>query len=423
LLTNLATAVVTSCTIQASERAPSQTAAEMAPPEPPRRVRGRRAARPKFTGFEDDFSVPLSSAPESMVVDQPAESQSLFVSQNTEIGVGREPSQPPETQTRSSRKRPASPIIEEEEDIMEEMAPAAAALKRRRLARGEPTPPPPPPPLKEKPAVVKPLSKKAKKEIDVLEMARQQREQAEELARAEQEALQEQLEDMDIKEMRNLAKIEEIEVKRTNPAPRAAARADENERWDDKWNGRKNFKKFRRRGVEAGPVREKILIKLEEVKKKDFGIGDDYWDAGDSQRRRRKDKGKGKETQDISQRESQARPKSRAAERAAQILASEAEEEFGQASKGNDGSSDSDLAIVERPQKPVVATTSRSQRSQKLADKTSKSQNLPAGNNKRTAEKVLTKPAPVKKARQMNLTKLVSGDSDDDELKFRFKKR
>jgi nijmegen breakage syndrome protein 1 len=359
-----------------------------------------------------------------MVVDQPAESQSLFVSQNSEMEVEREPSQPAETQTTISRKRLASPIIEEEEDIMEEMAPAAAALKRRRLARGEPTPLPPPPRVKEKPAAIQPPAKKVKREIDVLEIARQQRERAEELARAEREALQEQLEGMDIQEMRNLAKIEEIEVKRTNPLPRAAARADESERWDDKWNGRKNFKKFRRRGGEAGPVREKILVALEEVKKKDFGIGDDYWDDGDSQRRRKKYKGKGKETQDISQMEPQARPKSLAAERAAQILASEAEEEFGEASRVNDAPSDSDLEIVERLQKPVVATTSRSQRSQKLADKTSETQNLPAGSNKRAAEKVLAKTAPVKKARQTKLMKPLSDDSDDDDgLKFRFRKQ
>ena len=170
-------------------------------------------------------------------------------------------------------------------------------------------------------------------------------------------------------------------------------------------------------------MREKIIIELEEVKKKDFGIGDEYWEAGDSQRRRKKDKGKGKETQDISQMESQARPKKSAAERAARILASEAEEEFGDIGRED---SDSDLEIVERPQRQMVITASRSQtqKFQKLADKTNETQNLPAGSsNKRAAEKVLTKPAPVKRARQTKLTKPVSDESDDDGLKFRFTKR
>jgi nijmegen breakage syndrome protein 1 len=448
LLMNLATNL-TSQTIQTSQLAPTtQTAEDMAPPEPPRRGRARRGARAKFTGFEDDFSVPVSSAPESMAVDEPTvESQSLFVSQNTEVDVDQETSQPPETQTRSSRKRPASPIIEEEEDIMEIMAPTTAALKRRRLERGEPTPPPPAPIVEEKPAPAKP-AKKAKKEIDILEIARQRRE-GEKRAKAEREKIQEQLESMDIHERPEI-EIAEMEVKRSVPPSRPAARADESERWDDKWNGRKNFKKFRRRGGATGPVQEKIIVPLEEVKKKDFGIGDDYWDDGDSQRRRKKDKGKGRETQDVSQREldiqgrSSNKSQSRAAEKASRILASEAEDELGAGSvwaKGEQLSSDSDLEIVAPPPLPkkTVATSSRSQRTQTqtLIDKTNETQNLdlPSSNKsasaagkgvKRVAEKVLTKPAPVKKARPTKLTKAVkdSDESDDDDgLKFRFKKR
>jgi nibrin len=455
----LATAV-TSHTDQNSVPAPAtQNAQEMAPPEPPRRGRGRRGARPKFTGFEDDFSVPLSSAPESMAVDELAvESQSLFVSQNTEADMDRETSQRPETQTRSSRKRPASPIIEEEEeDFMETMAPAAAALKRRRLARGDPTPPPPAPTVKEKPVPIKP-EKKAKKEIDILEVARQKREEVEQKAKAERERMQQQLEDMDIDEPPEV-EIVEMEVKRSAP-PRSAARADESERWDDKWNGRKNFKRFRRRGAAAGPVPERIIVPLEEVKKKDFGIGDDYWDDGDSQRRRKKDKGKGRETQEVSLRdmEIQGRSTSRAADKASRILASEAEDELGfEVNRGSgvkELSSDSDLEILAPPppQLRKAASSSRSQRSQtqtqtqtqtRLADKTNETQNLGLSSrsggysagasmtgkgSKRVAEKLLEKPSPVKKARQtkMATSKVIQGSDESDEddgLKFRFRKR
>ena len=436
---------VPSQTMRSSQPAPApQTVEEMAPPEPPVRGRSRRGPRPKFTGFEDDFSFPVSSVAESMAVDEPAvESQSLFVSQNTEVEMDREPSQPLETQSRISRKRPASPIIEEEEeDLMETMAPTTAALKRRRLARGELTPPPPAPVIKEKPAPAKP-AKKAKKEIDVLEIARQRREK-EEKAKAEREKMQEQLQSMDIDEPPEI-QIVEMEVKRSVPPPRTTARADESERWDEQWNGRKNFKRFRRRGGVPGPLQEKIIVPLEQVKKKDFGIGDDYWDDGDTQRRNKRDKGKGRDTQEVSQRSmgiqgrSSNKSQSRAAEKAARILASEAEDELGAGDvwKGEQLSSDSDLEIVAPPPpKRVAASTSRSQRSQAqtLVDKTNETQNLDlpgksgslAGKgSKRPAEKVLTKPAPVKKARQMTLTKLVedSDDSDDDGLKFRFKKR
>jgi nijmegen breakage syndrome protein 1 len=73
-----------------------------------------------------------------------------------------------------------------------------------------------------------------------------------------------------------------------------------------------------------------------------------------------------------------------------------------------------------------------------LVDKTNETQNLdlPSSNKsasaagkgvKRVAEKVLTKPAPAKKARPTKLTKAVKdsdeSDDDDDGLKFRFKKR
>jgi len=435
---------IPSQTFRSSQPAPTtHNAEEMAPPEPPRRA--RRGARPKFTGFEDDFSIPVSSAAESMALDEPVvESQSLFVSQNTEVDMDREPSQPPETQSRTSRKRPASPIIEEEErDIMETMAPTIAALKRRRLAREEATPLPPAPTVKEKPAPApaKP-AKKTKKEIDVLEIARKRREE-EEKAKAERERLQEQLKSMDIHERPEI-QIIEMEVKRSVP-PRTAARADESDRWEDQWNGRKNFKKFRRRGGVAGPVQEKIIVPLEEVKTKDFGIGDEYWDDGDSQRRRKKDKGKGRETQEVSQRnmEIQGRPskksQSRAPEKAARILASEAEDELGVGDvwKGDQLSSDSDLEIVAPPTpKRVAASTSRSQRSQpqRLVDKTNETQNLDLPGrsggvaergSKRAAEKVLTKPAPAKKAKQTKLAKVArdSDESDDDELKFRFKKK
>ena len=218
--------------------------------------------------------------------------------------------------------------------------------------------------------------------------------------------------------MRDLAIIEEVEVKRRAPPSRAVP-ADESERWDDKWNGRKNYKKFRRQGAAPGNARDniKVIVQLEEVKQKDFGIGDDYWDTGDSQRKsKKKDKGKGKETQsqDISQVQvSQGKnTKSRAAERAAQILASEAEKEM---DRINDVPSSSDVEIVDPPPKAP----------EKLKDKTSTSQNVPpTTSNKRAAATTLTKPAPAKKLKQTLMKRQASeDDSDDDELKFRFKKR
>jgi nibrin len=420
-------------TLQSPEPVQAPVPSNMAPPEPPRRGRPRRTVASRFKGFDDDddFETPMSSVAESMVVDtaQMVESQSqgLFVSQDPDSDVHRELPQPPERPTRSSRKRPA-PI--EEEDIMESMAPAAAGLKRRRLAeetarkrRGESTPPPPPVP-KEKPLVATESRKKVKPEIDVMEVARQQREKAEALAKAEREALVRDLDGMDIEAIRDLAIIEEMEVKRAKPPPRTAARADESERWDDKWNGRKNFKKFRRRGVEGGNERgmNKVIVALEEVKRKDFGIGDDYWLEGGEDSQRRKRKGKGKETQDAIQPQSQSQPQSKnmgkswAAERASEILASEVEDDLNHAEEPHAASSD--VEVLELPPKPAA----RPQRSQKMSDKTIMSQNLPTS-NKRPAVTASTKPAPAKKSRQTLIRKEESDDSDDDGLRFKFKRK
>ena len=275
----------------------------MAAPVPPaRRVgRSRRTITSRFKGFDDDFDLP--SLPESIPDGQgqaPApQTQGLFVSQSQYSEPIQQSPESVTGRTRSSRKRPSDlPIQEEgEEDVLDQLAPAATNLKRRRLAdelarkqRGEPSPP--------RPAVAEPVTKvltskkkKIKPEIDVLEVARQRREKEEEIARAEREALQEAMDGMDIDQIRNLAIIEEMDVKRSVPPPRASAHGDEGERWDDRWNGRKNFKKFRRRG-EGGPrVLNKVIVPLEEVKKKDFGIGDEYWlKVTKIQRKRRKER-------------------------------------------------------------------------------------------------------------------------------------
>jgi nijmegen breakage syndrome protein 1 len=419
---------------------PAPTPASIARPEPTSRARSRRTASRPFKGFDDDFdgSVNLNSIPEAMAVDEAPvvepQSQGLFVSQDPEPNFESEPSQSiVQTQTRASRasrKRPAPPV-ETEEEFMEQMAPATTKLKRQRLAdeaarrrRGESTPPPPPAP-KQQVAPVITTSKKVKQETDILGVARERREKADELAKAEREALERDLEGMDIEAIRNLAIVEEFEIKRAAPPPRAAARADESDRWEDKWNGRKNFKKFRRRGADGENRRglNRVIVPLEEVKKKDFGIGDDYWleDDKDSQRKNKK-KGKEKETQDTSQSQSgRPRPKSRAAERAAEILASEVEKDLIRAEDERVASSP-DVEIVEKPTKPVAST--RSQRSQphSLVDKPSTSRNL-SPQKKRPAAATLTKPAPPKKARQTLIRKEESDDSDDDGLRFKFKKK
>jgi nibrin len=415
-------ATVVSQTLRSSQPAPDPTPAEPeSQPEPPRR--GRRRAVPRFKGFDDDDDDPpviIASIPESMAVDSTSvepESQGLFVSQDPDFNMDREPSQPPESQTRTTRKRKTTPIFEDdEEDAWETLAPAAARLKKRRLEenearrrRGESTPPPPEPPKPKAPATPPKQPKKTKKEkeAELLEQARLRREKAEEeFAKEEQEKEALNIDDLDLAEMQSLAIIEIVGLRKSS-APRRQSRADESDRWDDKWNGRKNFKKFRRRGAPAINARDlgRVIVPLEEVKHKAAGVGDEYLGEEDLRI------GKSKKSQSRSQRSG----------RVAVILEEDGEDvdlppldQIQSKSKTVVLSSDNE----EEEEEPVKKVG----RGKKLQDKTMEKGNVrPA---KRAAEKTLTKPAPVKKARQTTLgRKRDESEDSEDELKFRFRRR
>ncbi len=520
----------------ATDSPPAPKSPDITSPEPPRRGRSRRTARSQFKGFDDDFTPPInmSSIPEaeSISVDPPAieesQSQGLFVTQNSQMEIEREPSlppetklrssrrrgaasqntqmgidyepspppetqarssrrrravsqdihmdlepsQPPESQTRSSQKRPAPPVFDDPDNDEEagRLAPAAAALKRRRLEetadrrrRGVATPPPPAEPIvesKEQPVAKNVLKRKTKKQDmvvnveEALDHARQQREEAEALAKAEREALQEQFKGMDITDIRKLVQVEEMEVGRTLPPPQRTEYADASERWDDKWNGRKNFKRFRRRGVQdkdgdrSRDARRinKVIVPLEEVKRREFGIGDEYWGENNVQLKSRNDKGKAVETQETSQSHASsptpARPKPKpkprsenAAARAARILVEElSDDEDGDGNEGGNVSGrveESDVEIISPPATRVVSSS----RSQKGGDGLGEGRDVAMGTAtatgswKRAAATMLTRRGPAKKVKQgvgrqlQQQEEEESEEDSDDDLKFKFKRR
>ncbi|CZT11440.1 hypothetical protein WAI453_004544 [Rhynchosporium graminicola] len=421
---------VTVAESQTNQNQEGESAPEpMAPPEPPTR-RGRRRPAKAVVEFEDEFLGPINSSmpqPESMQVDQPVaefeQSQGLFLTQDPDqiLEVPKSPAQ------ETSRKRIFSPAFEEEEDIMEEAAPRAAALKRRRLAneaeknlrrgatpspRASATPAPEPVAVAKVEPTPKGRGKKIKKEkeVDIIEVRRQEREKAEAAARAERESVPEDMSGIDLEQIRKLVIIETMPVRKPNSYIQRTERPEDSERWDEKWNARVNHKKFNRRpGAAAVRGLRKVIVPLEEAKKRDYGIGDTYWE--DDSQHKKKGKGKGKETQEFSQKDTQPKQRSGAAEAASRFLASEVEEHAG-------AESESDLEIV--------APKGRTGRiSDKLVDKTSASQNLKT--NKRPAATTLTKAAPAKKARPAPARKpVVEPDSDedsDDGLKFKFKKK
>lgn len=290
-------------------------ATEESAPAPHRRE--RRTGRSRFKGFDfddDDIIIETPQAQSSTQVPAlpqvPSASQdSLFVSQREPSLAPSEPmleeEAPCNTRTtrQTHRKRVLSPLPEHDNSaLLDEIAPITAAVKRRRIEAGQdpvpPLPEPEPerededvemveesPPRKGKKGAATTARGKKKKikqedEENVLELARRRREEAEAAAAAERQRLAQLGDNIDYAAIRRLHIIEEIEVRQ--PEPHGPNRTREQDiadgRWDPRWNGRKNFKRFRRQG-ETGvrmPV-QSVIVPLEEVRTKEYGIGDDYW--------------------------------------------------------------------------------------------------------------------------------------------------
>ncbi|RDA86186.1 hypothetical protein CP532_3496 [Ophiocordyceps camponoti-leonardi (nom. inval.)] len=249
----------------------------------PRRGATRRPVKKRFAGFDDgmdldadDTSPPTKATKPPAPPPEPEDEGGLFVSQ-------REEEQPDISQTlqatdssNPARKRRAS-RLGEDDNLMDGMAPAAARFKRQRIERGgnafaSPSPEPEPA------AAAKTRSEKQRpKEMDVLALAARHREEEEARARAEREDLAQVPDDVDLAEIRRLNIVEEMEVRR----PASAARTREQDvaegRWNPRWNGVKNFKKFRPRGEVVGRLPARVIVPLTQVKDKEFGVGDDYW--------------------------------------------------------------------------------------------------------------------------------------------------
>lgn len=198
--------------------------------------------------------------------------------------------------------------------MINSILPATTAIKRRRLEQAE-----------EAKRLGKPVStsfleaqpkrtelpkaKKPKKEINIKDVVRERREAEEEAARQDEENLREVLQGMSVEEMKNLAIVEEMAIPDRSDQPlRREVNGEDGGRWDPRWNGRRNFKKFRRQGEIDNAIRghrHKVMVPLEEAKKKDFGIGEEYWlDSNPSKKNRRDKDGK---TQSQSQAYSSAR--------------------------------------------------------------------------------------------------------------------
>lgn len=429
---------------------------EPAPPQ--RRGRGRRGATSRFKGFDigsdDDDVTPTPPPPavrpepeperESIQAPAAASQDSLFVSQHQgpEFDAIEEEEQKEHPVRKSQRKRALSPLAEHDNStFMDAIAPTTAAAKRRRIEAGQPAIPPPLPEPEameedEEQAPESPPSKNGKKQgakgrgkepegEDILELARRRREEEEAKAAVERDKLATMDDDeIDYAAIRALHIIEECEVHFPDPEVDKSSRdqAIADGRWDPRWNGRRNFKRFRKQGEPAARQAPRIIVGLEEVKPKEYGIGDDYWleDEGSSSRQKKDSQAQSqRQTQngDSTRKDVEMAPPPVTTRRTILAIDSSDEEEQDQSV---------DLEEPEPPRSRVakVAEKANTRRSQQSTQTQSQSTTATRG-SKRIAAAASTKEPPAKKPRRGLRAKESDeseGDSDDG-LRFRFGKR
>lgn len=388
------------------------------------RPRHRRyITQSRFKSFDDDgfdpsqFSKPTSESP-APSFDEPEPSQAASA-QDVDVD---EPSHASHQQ-QSSRKRTIEQVDEEDEQDEEAMyaalLPGRTAMKRHKTeaaARNG-----------DRDAVVaqkiaehKAQAKKKKtKQLDVIAEIQKRREREQEEFRQNEESLRMALDGVDIRELKDLAQIEEMEV----PVRARPVRDTENgrgERWDPSWNGRKNFKKFRPQGSRQDrPRLQRVIVALEEVPRKGQGIGDEYW----------------LQTSHTSKPKSQSQSQSTrtGASRSQQGGAEDGEHEDSTRFRrrvANSREEDAEAARGDTVTAEEIAGQARDDSLQAIAMQASPSQTMRSESQRKTSGK---RPAasqgggPAKKTRQNRIEtprEVVSLDGDDDdELKFRRRRR
>lgn len=264
-----------------------QEEAPMPPPAARRLGRTRRTVTSRFKGFDDEFADKKEDdKPESMLGIVAAPESQLFISQSE---AGSAPAQHESlSERRRKRQREEEQIQQENEAELDELAPAATRLKRLRLeneekARQEGRELPQQPIPKPTPEIVAPPKKKStRKEIDILEVTKKQREEQDARAKEERQALEEAMEGIDSAAVRRLIPTETMTVKSVVPNAQRWNQ-DQNSRWHEEWNGRPNFKKFRRKGQGSPLLMQKVIVPLQVANKNDYGVGDIYWLQGESE--------------------------------------------------------------------------------------------------------------------------------------------
>lgn len=449
---NAATAT-SSSTVPLSSSAPT-------PSKPSRRAR-RAITTSRFKGFDDIEPSSLPKATQSSYAagagdddddEVMAESSHRPASPSQRPSII-DPSQSQHPSPTQSRKRRHADVLPEEpdedepenpEDVLNALVPAAtaaAAAKRRRLATTSSRP------IDELVAedarnrkaeadamVMARKSRKQDKDIDVMGLARERRAQEEERRVEEEERLRESLEGLDIAHLRDLVQVEEMEVRASRRSARGGAEGGGGGggEWDERWNGRKNFKKFRRKGAVGEGQTErprKVIVPLEEVRKKDFGIGEAYWLKDSAEGTQRRESG----TQ--SQSQSQAGARGRRGKEAEKDAEDEGDAlSFRRRRKPRtvveeeeEGEDVVPEEIIEPPRNTRLADKAREARGKEAEPST---QTLRSGGEKKARGKraapaeTAAEAPPAKKAKgRLDLSTQEESEGSGDELRFKFRRR
>ncbi|KIV77957.1 hypothetical protein PV11_09730 [Exophiala sideris] len=260
-----------------------------------------------FRNFDDEFD------PDAIIDYEGDEIEDEDVpSPETQIKSQTQQSKIKEEPQSVTKKRRRSSMSEDENafaDELDDLVPAAAAFKRQKLGEGEST--------GQKGNIAaqihKTQSRKGKKEkdIDVREVVKAQREEKEKAASKEQEHL-EAMSEVEDKSPANLVTVVTMDIPlRERSKNINKVNGTHGPDWDPSWNGRKNFKGFRRKG--EAPQRRghanKVIVPLVQVQTQTHGLGEQYWpkDAEEKERereRKRKEEARSQRTQSQTQRSS-----------------------------------------------------------------------------------------------------------------------
>ena len=397
-------------------RAPSQAPDENAPPteEPAKFNPRKRIQRPKtsrFTGFDDDEPIPKKKKVENTQMEDVQQS----VPQTAASAAN---SQAPLVTGTLSQAVPLSHVQEtvEKEEQLDSLFPTAAKMRKERAATRAPSASVEPeaggPVQKSTTKGVDALARlnrakaRAEKDINIREHTRRRIKEEEDRRNADEESLRERLEGVDIAELKNLAQVEEMDVlPRQNRDALRNQNPVDSDRWNPEWNGRKNFKKFRRRGTEQGVQARKVIVTLEEAPpKKGIGISDTFLLEGIEPSFRSRGSRRGRQAV-----ESDSEPEVGGFTRRKRTTQSQSQQQevINVEDSGPDDKED-----------PSERTQKSSGRTQRIAETQLSTSSLAQRGKKRPSDA-----ASVQSSSKRSKYGRVDDDSDDEETGFRFKRR